>query len=340
MERHAAWFLPGRQMPPEIAARYDLIYSWAPPRETLPGTTLLLELCVQDAFYPATLTDCPVHRTWALWCQANNVWAHDASGNKLPGWGGTRLGRFATDLSLPAPWADGVAMALRTAQGIGMHGLEMDDLGVRPYLIDSPSRGLAAWERSAQEMAVAVNTTHAPNSVNGYYKYYCPEPMRRRFPIIKAEDSHHARPITLKDWIEGDDRSIGILAMDQLGQAVTWEKLVPNDWTKEQIDSWGETMLATMMLTDHGRVMIHAFNADQIGPPAYPGPGTRTPIWCPSFDLSERVGGPLQPAHRGWKGVWRRQYAHGVVGVNPTDQPRTCAGIGTVAPGTGRVVVE
>jgi hypothetical protein len=163
--------------------------------------------------------------------------------------------------------------------------------------------------------------------------------MQSCFDTIKFEDRYVTSSCnaTLEDFVEGRaDWGPGILAMDTTGYRVVYERFAKSDWTKERIDAVAETMLATVMLTDHAMVMLHG--NDEHGPSCYPGPWWRTPIWTPAHEKVLRLGGPLGKRVRQGNGGYRRQYLRGLVGVNPTTAPIVIAGIGTVAPESGKVV--
>jgi hypothetical protein len=339
MSRHAAWVLPGRLITNTMLDRYDLIYTLGDRRMlTRPGVRLLAPLCIQDAWEDLENQGAS-DVAWSSFVARYNLWARDENGNRIQGW---CAGRYAVDLSLEAQWRQAVLVALQAARVAGVPDLHMDDFLLIPYFTNRvhPRRGMREWDLHARSVLPSLPQSSSLNGGKGWWAL--PPDVESHFKVIKYEDcfQSEAGQVKLKDWIEGRvDWGPGLLGLEALGFDVVWERMVPHEWTKDRVDEWGETMLASVMLTDRARVMMHSKGGQQDNP-AYPGAWWKTPIWCPSFERSEKLGGHLGPAKRMTNGGWRRQYMHGLVGVNPTDDMVVVPGIGELAPETGKVVLQ
>jgi hypothetical protein len=325
---NAALYLPGASWYDPHHRYTDAIMQGLPHQDA--PERALLNFCVQDAEDPILQYTEALNRNYAIAVKQNGWWVRDSHGQRIPGWS---AGRWAVDLGRNEPWDWLISHAVHSPAWAGIH---WDDLAIMTQLpgvvgLVNPN---VWYQRAAYHMA----HLHPGDSINGGKDFIVPRGVPS-CQTIKYEDRFvtEQHPERFRYYIEGDPSwGPGILALDAAGKVVLYERFAKSNWTKERVEKVGEDMAAICLLCDHAMPMYHG--NDEHGPVDYPGPWTRTPIWPEVFSRAQRLGSPLGKRFRQSNGGWRRQYLHGIAVCNPTTTELVIAGVGKVAPESGRIV--
>ena len=300
---------------PDPEGRYRLVIG-VRGEPHAPDCLRLAQQAVQDA-------DDPPGRWslgWGEFVAAHNLWMRDSRGNRFPGWG-RRPGRYVVDLSLPAPWERVIADMLAASKPT-YDGIQLDD--AKEILFLGFGVPVGCWDpRKWRENVRRIVAAGAgpKNAMSGWWEYGYTRPESfAGYGYTKMEGFRFAprfwipgwggmaeHPKTWETWWQGDPQHLGILGLEELGVTPLIEAQYEPSWDLETYKEYALVAVVTACLADKALLAFH------------PNHDWGTVTWTSAHDMAWRLGEPTAPARLRRTGAWARQFEHGHVVMNPTD---------------------